>query len=132
MRSNALELSVARRNKYVMGETVRAAGLRAVKQLRATAWPEIAAFLEEWNPSRSSRWSNRSRKRGVRRRVQVHERRGRAQGLRDDQWQDQRLGHGERGRVVQEFLAGTEYVVDSVSRDGVHKTLALWNTTNGA
>ena len=39
MRSNPLELSVARRNKYVMGETVRKAGLRAVKQLRATAWP---------------------------------------------------------------------------------------------
>ncbi|CAN0350744.1 unnamed protein product [Pylaiella littoralis] len=28
--------------------------------------------------------------------------------------------------VVQEFLAGTEYVVDTVSRDGEHKAVAIW------
>ena len=26
----------------------------------------------------------------------------------------------------QEFLAGDEYVVDTVSRDGVHKCVAIW------
>ena len=29
-------------------------------------------------------------------------------------------------RRAQEFLAGTEYVVDSVSRDGAHKTTCVW------
>jgi len=28
--------------------------------------------------------------------------------------------------LVQEFLAGTEYIVDFVSRDGVHKCMAVW------
>lgn len=30
------------------------------------------------------------------------------------------------GVLVQEFLSGTEYVVDCVSRDGVHKVTAIW------
>ena len=32
LRTNGEELSVARRNKYLMGEAVRAAGIRTVKQ----------------------------------------------------------------------------------------------------
>ena len=126
MRSNPLELSVARRNKYVMGETVRAAGLRAVKQLRATAWPEIAAFLEEWNPSPFLAVVKPIESAGsddvfkctsvadVRKAFETIN--GKINGL----------GTVNEGVLVQEFLAGTEYVVDSVSRDGVHKTLALW------
>merc|ERR1711941_1071 len=37
--------------------------------------------------------------------------------------------------LCQEFLKGTEYVVDHVSRDGVHKTMMVWvydkRPTNG-
>jgi len=50
LRTNGTALSEARRNKYVMGETIRSAGLRAVKQLRATTWVEIESWLSEWNP----------------------------------------------------------------------------------
>jgi len=28
--------------------------------------------------------------------------------------------------VVQEYLQGTEYVVDTISRNGEHKLVALW------
>ena len=38
LKGNLLEKSNARRNKYDMGEAVRAAGLRAVKQLMAKSW----------------------------------------------------------------------------------------------
>ena len=31
-----------------------------------------------------------------------------------------------RGVLLQEFLEGTEYIVDHVSRDAVHKTTMLW------
>ena len=50
-RTNPLYLSTARRNKYVMGETIRKAGVRAVKQTIARHWSEAAKFLKEWNPS---------------------------------------------------------------------------------
>jgi len=36
------------------------------------------------------------------------------------------LGAANEGVLVQEFLDGTEYVIDSVSRDGVHKVTAIW------
>jgi len=40
------------------------------------------------------------------------------------------------GVLVQEFLSGTEYVVDTVSKNGVHQCVALWEydrrPTNGA
>jgi len=50
-RNNGTDLTLARRNKYVMGETVRAAGVRAVRQQRATEWATVKAFLDEWQPS---------------------------------------------------------------------------------
>ncbi|CAM9458146.1 unnamed protein product, partial [Hapterophycus canaliculatus] len=34
--------------------------------------------------------------------------------------------------LVQEFLVGTEYVVDTVSRDGEHKAVAVWRYDKGA
>lgn len=49
-RTNPLYLSTARRNKYVMGETIRKAGVRAVKQKIAATWEEAEAFLKDWNP----------------------------------------------------------------------------------
>ena len=33
-----------------MGETIRAAGLRAVKQKIATTWTEVQEFLRDWKP----------------------------------------------------------------------------------
>jgi hypothetical protein len=46
------------------------------------------------------------------------------------------LGQINDGVLCQEYLAGTEYVVDGVSRDGVYKVLAIWEydkrSVNGA
>jgi len=38
----------------------------------------------------------------------------------------QKLGSEEPAVLCQEFLRGKEYVVDHVSRDGVHKTTMIW------
>jgi hypothetical protein len=48
--SNGEELSLARRNKYLMGEQVRKS-TRAVQQKMATTWEDIELFLQEWNPN---------------------------------------------------------------------------------
>jgi biotin carboxylase len=46
------------------------------------------------------------------------------------------LGQINDGVLCQEYLTGTEYVVDGVSRDGVYKVLAIWEydkrSVNGA
>ena len=44
LRSNGTEGSLARRNKYDMGEKVRQAGIRAVKQAQCTCLEELHAF----------------------------------------------------------------------------------------
>ena len=49
LRSNGEDLSLARRNKYIMGETVRASGVRAVKQQLCTTLGELNDFLPTIN-----------------------------------------------------------------------------------
>ena len=44
--SNGSSGTEARRNKYAMGEKIRRAGLRAVKQCSATTWSQVEAFIE--------------------------------------------------------------------------------------
>jgi len=143
VQSNGTEMTEARRNKAEMGEAVRRAGVRAVRQLRADRWPPVAAWLEsEWRldaardeepcllivkPLESAGSDGVTKcetvgqvKRAVERLV------GSVNGL----------GQVNEGVLVQEFLQGTEYVVDSVSRNGVHKVVAIWvydrRPTNGA
>ena len=41
-------------------------------------------------------------------------------------WQLNGLGQLNDGALCQEFLSGTEFVVDGVSRDGVYKITAIW------
>ncbi len=42
------------------------------------------------------------------------------------QGQMNQLGTVNDATLVQEYLVGTEYVIDTVSRDGVHKVVAMW------
>ena len=126
LRSNGTALSEARRNKFVMGETIRSAGIRAVKQLKASTWAEIAAFLDDWKPvpfkvivkPLDSAGSDGVTLCLSREDVEAayHNIIGKVNGL----------GLVNRNLLVQEFLEGQEYVVDSVSRDGVHKVVAIW------
>jgi len=135
-RNNGMELSLHRRNKYFMGETVRASGVRAVKQLRAEEWGPIADFLREWNPSPFRVIVKPIESAGTddvflcKSTEEVQEAflsvNGKINGL----------GQRNIGVLVQEYLDGEEFVIDHVSRDGVHKCVAIWQydkkPTNGA
>ena len=124
--TNGTALSEARRNKYVMGETIRAAGIRAVKQLRATTWGEISSWITEWNPMpfkvivkpMDSAGSDDVTLCQTLDAVQAafNSIMGKVNGL----------GLVNKAVLVQEYLEGQEYVVDMVSRDGEHKVAAIW------
>ena len=45
--TNGTAHSAARRDKYLMGEAVRQAGLRAVRQAECASWAEAAPFVAE-------------------------------------------------------------------------------------
>jgi biotin carboxylase len=134
LRSNGEEGSLARRNKYDMGEKVRAAGVRAVKQRLCRSEAELLAFfIEEFGVAltgsssgymyNSASYSSPDGFRCVVKPVQsagtdhvflcdsidealtafasIH---GHVNGL----------GLVNDGALVQEFLAGKEYVIDKV------------------
>ena len=124
--TNGTALSEARRNKYVMGETIRAAGIRAVKQLRATTWGEISSWITEWNPMPfkvivkpmdSAGSDDVTLCQSI---VDVQNAFGNIMGKVNG------LGLVNKAVLVQEYLEGQEYVVDMVSREGEHKVAAIW------
>ena len=129
--TNGVERSLMRRDKYPMGEAVRAAGLRAVKQQLCTSWQEAELFVQQelgvrdeddgnWcvlKPCKSAGTD------GVFMCKSLAESRQRFGEI---------FGHcnvfGERNAsvLVQELMKGVEFVVDSVSVEGVHKCTAIW------
>lgn len=126
VRTNGTALSEARRNKYVMGETIRATGIRAVAQLKATNWGEIEAWLQVWNPSPfkvivkpmdSAGSDDVTLCLSI---PEVQRAFGNIMGKINS------LGIVNNAVLVQEYLEGTEYIVDMVSREGQHKCMAVW------
>ncbi len=136
LRTNGTALSEARRNKFVMGETIRAAGLRAVKQLKAASWGEIEQWVNEWQPDPfkvivkpmdSAGSDDVTLCSSV---EEVQKAFGNIIGKVNG------LGIVNKAVLVQEYLEGQEYVIDMVSRDGEHKVAAIWaydrRAVNGA
>ncbi|MGI5350686.1 ATP-grasp domain-containing protein [Streptomyces sp. CA-250714] len=123
--TNGVELSPARRDKYVMIETIRAAGLAAARQIRATSAEELA----EWHRSLGERVVIKPLKSGAGDGVHFcdtpeesvaafQELNGAVNGFSEI----------NDGVVAQEYLRGTEYVVNMVSRDGRHHVTDIWRT----
>ena len=122
----------ARRDKFEMHEAIRASGLDAAKQAVATDWHEAAAFLDELPAPLS---------------VVVKPRRGQASvrvGLA--RTADEARALFERvlelpvtldedadvsSVLLQENLQGEEWVVDTISREGEHKVMAIWRYEKG-
>ena len=136
LRTNGTALSEARRNKFVMGETIKSAGLRAVHQLRASTWAEISTWITSWNPDPFKvivKPLDSAGSDDVTLCLSIEDVQaafgnimGKVNGL----------GLVNRAVLVQEYLEGQEYVVDMVSRDGEHKVAAIWaydrRAVNGA
>ncbi|MFF7457932.1 ATP-grasp domain-containing protein [Kitasatospora sp. NPDC008115] len=116
--------STARRDKFAMQEAVRVAGLPAARSLTSAVLPDItdwAAGHGRWpvvlKPSLSAGADN----------VFI---------CRTDEEiaaaytvimaSEDRYGQRNRVVLAQEFLAGTEHYVNSVSRDGVHRIVEVW------
>lgn len=123
--------SIARRNKYLMGEKVRSAGLRAVAQVQATKWSQVESFIQNElvpmlkgedfrvivKPVESAGSDDVYLCHSM---DEVQTAFGNIQGKING------LGLENHATLVQEYLDGSEYVVDTVSRNGVTKVVAVW------
>ena len=131
-RSNGL--NEARRDKYLMHEALRSHGIAAAEQAVASRWDEAAAFM--------SRLAKPPRVVMKPRRGHAGLRVGLATGVEQARHMlgfllaervslDREGASGEPTALLQEVLDGDEWVVDTVSRAGEHKAVALWRYRKG-
>jgi len=112
-----------RRNKSVQQKLITASGLRAVREACGTAWSEVATFVDVECMPVVVKPVESAGSDGVKlchSKEEVHEH---FHVLMQAQ---RKVGSQGAAVLVQEFLKGKEYVVDHVSRDGVHKTAMVW------
>lgn len=118
-----------RRNKYLQSEAIRAAGLDAVHQTLAHTAADVEGFIRTVAASGAKAFKavvkpvEGAGSDGVSICNSADEVRaafGRLEGTKNI------LGLENYAVLCQEFLAGDEYVVDSVSCGGVHKVVAIW------
>lgn len=119
-------LAQARRNKFLMGETLKQKGVRSVYQLITRDWIEAKAFIEDFNPTPFRIIVKPNMGAGsddvhlcksledVKRCFNIVNGKLNSLGLKND------------GVLIQEFLEGDEFVIDSVSRNGEHTITSLW------
>jgi biotin carboxylase len=124
--TNGTARSPARRDKAEMAEAVRAAGLRTARQLRA----ETEAELVEWH-----------RKIGGRIVVKPLSSAGgdgvsfcdtpeeSAAAFRALVGAPDIFSLPNTAVLAQEYLVGTEYIVNTVSRDGLHHAAEIWSSS---
>ncbi|OAH10935.1 ATP-grasp domain-containing protein [Streptomyces jeddahensis] len=123
---NGTALSAARRDKHLMVEAVRAAGLRAARQLRATDAEELAAFHRGIGGRVVVKPPRSAGSQGVFFCDTPEESVAAFQALVGA---DDVFSQRNEAAVAQEYLPGTEYMVNTVSRDGRHHVCDVWRTS---
>eukprot|EP00438_Fugacium_kawagutii_P000983 Skav221360 [mRNA] locus=scaffold2286:35159:37935:+ [translate_table: standard] len=123
------------RNKSRQSETIRSCGLRAVKQAMARTEAELLQFLQSFQGSGHGAEST-SFKPVIVKPVESRGSRGVklcvSQALAVEHFHDiisqefNIFGNPHEGVLVQEYLEGTEYIVDFVSNNGAHKCVGIW------
>lgn len=113
-----------RRDKSYQQDAVRAAGLRACREACSTKWDDVKAFCESEPMPVVVKPVESAGSDGVKLCYSVEEAHKHFELLMNSQ-RKAGVAHGA-AVLVQEFLKGSEYVVDQVTRDGVHKTTMVW------
>merc|ERR1719387_2434097 len=122
-----------RRNKSEQQKLVKAAGLRSTREASGTVLADVREFLQKEPMPCIVKPTESCGSDGVKKCSTVEEAEAHFELLMRSQ---KKAGAQDCAVICQEFLAGKEYVVDHVSRDGVHKTVMVWvydkRPTNGA
>jgi len=122
LRTNGTALG-ARRNKSVQQKLVKASGLRAVREACGRTWSDVKDFVLSETLPVVVKPVESAGSDGVKLCRSVEEAEVHFNLLMASQ---KRWGSQDAAVLCQEFLQGTEYVVDHVSRDGVHKTVMMY------
>jgi len=121
-----------RRNKSEQQKLVKAAGLRSTREASGTVLSDVRTFLQKEPMPCIVKPTESCGSDGVKKCNTVEEAEAHFDLLMRSQ---KKAGAQDCAVICQEFLAGKEYVVDHVSRDGKHKCVMVWvydkRPTNG-
>jgi len=112
-----------RRDKKVQQELIAKTGLRSVRQAAGSKLEEVEAFLQSESYPLVLKPIESAGSDGVKLCNSYEEAKEHFEVLMHSQMVN---GGACPAVLCQEFLRGKEYVVDHVSRDGVHKTVMVW------
>jgi len=122
--SNGTVFAEARRDKWAMQETIRESGLRAIKQTVVSTIEEVEQFVKQEN---MRKWVMKPRRDAGSHGVFLCETLEEARtALSKICSQVTIFGEKNDAVLLQEFLDGKEYVVDTVSCNGEHRAVAIW------
>merc|ERR1712187_650553 len=116
-------VSDGRRDKKRQQELVKEAGLRSVRQAGGTQLADVRDFLRSEPMPVVVKPVESAGSDGVKLCHTIEEAEEHFTLLMTSQ---RKVGSQNASVLCQEFLKGKEYVVDHVSRDGVHKTTMVW------
>ncbi|THF48348.1 GNAT family N-acetyltransferase [Allorhizobium terrae] len=121
---NGTALSLARRDKFIMIEQVRRAGLRAPPQMQSDRLDDILKWVDQHCPLPVVLKPPQSKGAdGVR---LCRSRDAVAQAFADIYDKTDTMGHINRTVLAQAYVCGTEYVLDTVSVAGNHRLAGVW------
>jgi hypothetical protein len=121
--SNGTDIKPNRRHKKIQQELCRKTGLRSVRQAGGDTLEQVDTFLKTESYPVVLKPNESAGSDGVKLCYTYEEAVEHFHVL----MQSQMVNGGENSSVLcQEFLKGKEYVVDHVSRDGLHKTMMVW------
>ena len=112
-----------RRDKQVQQDAVKAFGLRSMRSVCGRAWEEVKDFAAKEVLPMIVKPVESAGSDGVKLCHSLEEVEEHFQLLMRSQ---RKCGAQGAAVLLQEYLRGTEYIVDHVSRDGVHKTTMVW------
>jgi biotin carboxylase len=121
LRTNGTQIN--RRDKSVQQKCVKAAGLRAVREAVGKDWSEVEAFASSETMPVVVKPVESAGSEGVKLCKTKEEAEEHFMLLMGAQLT---VGSAGAAVLVQEYLRGKEYVVDHVSKDGIHKTVMIW------
>jgi biotin carboxylase len=124
-RANVAELAPARRHKGAMREALVAAGLPAVRQICSSSPDAVAAWLDQENLAGRDLIVKPPASAGTDGVTLVPAGRDWRPAFRSLLHRRNKLGLVNDQVIVQEFMVGAEYVVDTFSHDGMHTVVDI-------
>eukprot|EP00397_Hematodinium_sp_SG-2012_P026686 GEMP01027985.1.p1 GENE.GEMP01027985.1~~GEMP01027985.1.p1 ORF type:complete len:476 (+),score=117.26 GEMP01027985.1:106-1533(+) len=122
---NGSDTSAQRQNKYVMQERIRTCGLRATKQIYSNSVDQVL----EWQRSELKSWPmiiKPAMSSGTMGLYWCHNEADARNAFDTEQGRVSSLGYIVEEMLCQEFLDGTEYIINCMSNEGKHIVTSFW------